>query len=105
MKPECRKSRQCWPYHHGALEEFKEVGEAGKGQAIVIATELTLEEAGDGDPLLTQLDQIREGWARAIVSTSGLQFHLCTYFWLPRQAPKRGRSRCGVGESLPAHRT
>lgn len=42
--------------------------------------------------LLTQLGWIGIGWTRAIVSMSRLQFHLCTYFWLPRQAPKRGRA-------------
>lgn len=84
-----------------SLGGFKEVGEAGRGQAIVTVAGLTLQEARDGDPLLTQPDQIGVGWARAIVSTSGLQFHLCTTFWLP----KRGGSRCGVGELLPAGRT
>lgn len=37
-------------------QEFKEVGKAGRGQAIVIAAGLTLEGAGYQEPLLTQLD-------------------------------------------------
>lgn len=49
-----------------SLGGFKEVGEAGRGQAIVTVAGLTLQEARDGDPLLTQPDQIGVGWARAI---------------------------------------
>lgn len=71
---------------------FKEVGKAGREQAIVTAAGPILEGAGYWEPLLTQLDWTGEGWARAIVSTSRLQFHLCSYFWLPRQALKRGRA-------------
>lgn len=49
-----------------SLGGFKEVGEAGRGQATVTVAGLTLQEARDGDPLLTQPDQIGVGWARAI---------------------------------------
>lgn len=78
---------------------FKEVGKAGREQAIVTAAGRILEGVGCPEPLLTQLDWTGVGWTRAIVSTSRLQFHLCSYFWLPRQAPKRGQagsnsSRC-----------
>lgn len=45
-----------------SLGGFKEVGEAGRGQAIVTVAGLTLQEARDGDPLLTQPDQIGVGW-------------------------------------------
>lgn len=58
------------------------MGKAGRGQAIVTATWLTLRGAGNWDPLLTQLGWFGVGWVQAIVSTSRLQLHLCTY--LPR---------------------
>lgn len=52
-------------YHYRTLEEFKEVGKPGSGQVIVTDVGLTLEGAGDWDPLLTQLYQIGVGWAQA----------------------------------------
>lgn len=63
-------------YPHRTLQEFKEAGEAGRGQVIVTDAGLTLEGSGDWDPLLTQ-PRDWGGWAQAIVNISGLQFHLC----------------------------
>lgn len=79
--------------HHSTLQEFKEVGEAGRGQVIVTDAGLTLEGAGAWDPLLTQLHQIGVGWAQAIVSMSGQQFLQCALLL----AAKTGSEEGGAG--------
>lgn len=52
------------------------------------------------EPQRTKLDRMGAGWAGAIVGTSRLQFRLCGYFWLLRQAPKTARAGSNQGEWL-----
>lgn len=70
------------------------MGEAGRGQVIVTDAGLTLEGAGDWDPLLTQLYQNGVGWAQAIVSMSGQPLHLCALLLAAKTGSKEG----GAGE-------
>lgn len=90
-------------YHYRTLEEFKEVGEPGRGQVIVTHAGLTLEGAGNWDPLLTQLYQIGVGWAQAIVNMSGLQFHVCILLLAAKTGSKEGGAdeKCGGVASCP----
>lgn len=88
------KKRIVMAHHHSTLQEFKEVGEAGRGQVIVTDAGLTLEGAGDWDPLLTQLYQLGVGWTQAIVNMSGKQSHLCALLL----AAKTGSEEGGAGE-------
>lgn len=101
LKLEWRK-QIAMAHHHSTLQEFKEVGEAGRGQVIVTDAGPTLEGAGDWDPLLTQLYPIGVRWTQAIVNMSGQQFHLCALLL----AAKTGSSEGGTGEKcrglLPA---
>lgn len=88
--------------HHSTLQEFKEVGEAGWGQVIVTDAGLTLEGAGDRDPLLTQLHQFGVGWAQAIVSMSGQQFHQCALLLAAKTGSKEGGAGGKCSRLLPA---
>lgn len=83
-------------YLAGVQRSGRGWAEAGRGQVIVTHAVLTLEGAGPGDPLLTQLYQLGVEWTQAIVNMSGQQSHLCALLL----DAKTGSEEGGAGEKF-----